>query len=108
MVHGRVTRTLQGLGQGLKGACFLREGSPTSKDASVVCAIALPTKKNPAGETYKLNMEPSKYGLTVPTGSKVVLTDLATGKALGSFDSNVVYSSSVPVFGVQLLKIAVA
>jgi hypothetical protein len=107
MVHGRVTRTLQGLSKDLKGACFLRDS--TSKEAaSVVCAIALPTKTNPAGGAYSLSIAPSKYGMAVPSGSKVALTDLATGKALGSFDSDVTYSATVPVFGVQLLKLTVA
>lgn len=109
MVHGRVTRTLHGLGEGLKGACFLRDVSITPpEEASVVCAIALSSKPNPAGVAYKLNMKPSKYGLTVPAGSKVALTNLATGKALGSFDANIVYEATVPVFGVQLLKLEVA
>ena len=54
---------LQGLGDGLKGACFLRDAT---KEASVVCAIALPTKSS-GSATYKLDMLPSKYGLAVPT-----------------------------------------
>ena len=108
MVHGRVTRTLQGLGDGLKGACFLRD---TTRDASssVVCAIALPAKSSDAaGVAYKLNMLPAKYGLAVPAGSQVEVTDLATGAKLGSYPNNITYSAAVPAFGVSLLKLTVA
>ena len=102
MVHGRVTRTLQGLGDGLKGACFLRDAT---KEASVVCAIALPTKSS-SNATYKLDMLPSKYGLAVPTGSQVAVTDLATGAKLGSYSDRVTYSAALPAFGVALLKLS--
>jgi hypothetical protein len=45
----------------------------------------------------------------VPAGSKLALTDLQSGDALASFaaGANVQYASSVPAFGVRLLKLAV-
>ena len=52
-------------------------------------------------------MRPSKYGLVVPDGWLVSLTDLLTGAVLGNFTTKVTYSASVPAFGVQLLKLTV-
>jgi len=110
MVHGHATRTLllNDKTGTLFGGCFLRDTMADSNEAaSVVCAIALPTKN--ATASYSLNMVPSKYGLMVPAGSMVALSDLQTGKALGSYSDagNVKYSSSVPAFGVQLLLLRV-
>lgn len=105
MVHGRVTRSLMLNDKTgtLHGGCFLRE-KPTEA-ASVVCVVALPV--NQSAVKYSLSMEPSKYGLAVPGGSQISLTDLITGKILGKFASNITYSASVPAFGVQLLKLTV-
>ena len=50
----------------------------------------------------------AKYGLAVPAGSQVEVTDLATGAKLGSYPNNISYSAAVPAFGVSLLKLAVA
>merc|ERR1712203_770362 len=88
--------------------CFLRDAAVDgSEAASVVCAVALPTKG--ATASYSLSMVASKYGLIVPGGAVVALSDLQTGKALGSYSGagNVTYSSSVPAFGVQLLLLQV-
>ena len=108
MVHGRATRTLQlnDPTSALLGQCFLRDKENESH--SVVCAVALPTA-SPAAATYTLSMIPAKYGLTTPVGSRVFVTDLVTGASLGSYAPAlpVTYSSSVPAFGVQLLKLTV-
>merc|ERR1712048_814823 len=106
MVHGHATRTLllNDKSGTLFGGCFLRDAAVDgSEAASVVCAIALPTKG--ATASYSLDMNPAKYGLIVPASAAVVLSDLQTGKALGSYSGagNVTYSGSLPAFGVQLL-----
>eukprot|EP00040_Diaphanoeca_grandis_P028556 m.165564 g.165564 ORF g.165564 m.165564 type:complete len:821 (+) comp31388_c0_seq1:121-2583(+) len=105
MVFGRATRSisLSDSTNSLHGQCFLRE---TAKEAaSVVCAVALPA--DTAAATYTLAMEPSKYGLVVPTGSSVQATNLMTGAILGTYSANVTYSASVAPFEVQLLKLEV-
>ena len=53
-------------------------------------------------------MQPSKYGLIVPSGGKVAVSDLLTGAAMGSFVGNVTYSGSVPGFSVKVLKLSVS
>ena len=61
-----------------------------------------------ASATYKLAMDPAKYGLVVPPGGKVTLQDLMTGAALGSFGPTVTYSAAVSALEVQVLKLTVA
>lgn len=108
MVHGRATRSLAladttGL---LLGACFLREKSTETN--SVVCAVALPQTSPKGPPTYSLAIDPKKYGLDVPANSHVVLTDLQTGAAHGTFAGNITYTATVPDFGVQLLLLTIA
>ena len=57
---------------------------------------------------YSIAVQPVRYGLAVPPGGHVVLTDLRTGEVLGTFAENVTYSALVPALGMQLLKLAVA
>ena len=110
MVHGRATRTLPlsgATGGHLEGACFLRE--KVDESASVVCAIALPAA-TPAEASFALDLVPARYGLRLPAGSQLQLTDLQSGVVLGSFaaGANVKYSASVAALRVTLLKLAVA
>jgi len=99
MVHGRATRPLllNDASGTLKHGCFLR--AKPGETASVVCAVALPTSS--AATAYTFSMEPSKYGLIVPPGGRVALTDLLTSTVLGTFPLNITYSASVPTFGVR-------
>merc|ERR1712232_803028 len=105
MVHGRVTRTLElnDHTKSLYGACFLRE--KLAEESSLVCAIALPTNQSSA--TYSLSMDPSKYGLSLQSGSTVALSNLLTGARLGSFASSITYSAYIASLDVQLLKLSV-
>jgi len=110
MVHGHATRTLalNDKTGTLLGGGFLRDAAADGSEvASLVCAVALPTNNNRA--SFTLDMDPAKYGLSVPTGGKVVLSDLQTGDALGSFagGQSVTYSGSVPALSVQLLLLQV-
>jgi len=110
MVHGRATRSLalNDATGALLGGCFLRE--KPNEAPSVVCAIAAPAA-SPATATYKLAIDPAKYGLGgAPAGAHVQLTDLQTGAALGSFaaGAEVAYSAPLAAFGVQLLKLEIA
>merc|ERR1712070_805097 len=89
----------------LKSGCFLREGKP-NEAASVVCAVALPIR-SPA-ITYTFDMNASKYGLTLPVGQHIQLTDLLSGAVLGSFNSSITHTASVSSFGLQLLKLSVS
>ena len=105
MVHGRATRTLTLADtiHSLHSGCFLREKA--GEPASVVCAVSNPNNGTNA-VSYQLNMDPSRFGLAKATAtSKVELTDLETGAALGSFGGNVTYSGSVPPSGLVLLKL---
>jgi hypothetical protein len=106
MVHGCETRSLA-IGKpssdpeaqnNLKDACFLRDGQ-VSSSPSVLCAIAA---CNTSG-TYSLNLQPARYGLSA--GAKVLLTDLLTGEALGSYSGNVNHSATLAGYSVQLLKL---
>lgn len=107
MVHGRATRTLAlaDTTGSLKSGCFLRD--KTGEAASVVCAVSFPSNTT-SSATYHLTMAPARFGLVVPPGSKVALTDLETAAALGTYDGNVTYAGSLPSFGLALLKVAVA
>jgi hypothetical protein len=110
MVHGHATRTLalNDKTGTLLGGGFLRDAAADgSKAASVVCAVALPTNNNTA--SFTLDMDPAKYGLSVPADGKVVLSDLQTGEALGSYAGghSVTYSGSIPALSVQLLLLQV-
>ena len=73
---------------------------------SVVCAVALPTRAA-AAVHFALNLVPSQYGLVVPPGSKVAVTDLATGAQLGSYTDNVTYATTITSFGVLVIKLSV-
>merc|ERR1712070_411883 len=110
MVHGHATRTLalNDKTGTLLGGGFLRDAAADgSKAASVVCAVALPTNNNTA--SFILDMDPVKYGLSVPSDGKVVLSDLQTGEALGSYAGgrSITYSGSCSAFGVHLLLLQV-
>lgn len=104
MVHGRVTRSilLNDSSNTLQGSCFLRE---TAEESSVVCAMALPARKPAA--SFKLNMEPSKYGLSVPAGHVVTVTDLFTGSTLGTYTSTITYGATVQPLTVQVIKLSI-
>jgi hypothetical protein len=106
MVHGRATRTLKLTDDtgSLRSGCFLREKA--GEAPSVVCAISLPSNVT-SSVKYGLAMAPSRFGLTVPPGSKVALTDLETTAALGTYEGNITYSGSVSSYGLTLLKLAV-
>jgi len=88
----------------LKGGCFLRD--PVGEAPSVVCAIA--NEGGSAAATYALAMAPAKYGLVVPSGGTVTVTDLMTGASVGSLAGNVTHSGSVAPFDLQVLKLTVA
>ena len=106
MVHGRATRTLtyNNNNTDLQAGCFLRERE--SETPSLVCALALPTDSGTA--SYALAMDPSRYGLVVPTGSHVEVTDLLTGSALGSYASQVTCHGSIAPLSVRVLRLRVS
>jgi hypothetical protein len=60
-----------------------------------------------SANSYALNMAPAKYGLVVPAGSKVQVTDLVSGAVLGSYTGDITYAGAVGGLDVQLLKLAV-
>merc|ERR1711862_203068 len=79
MVHGHAARTLSLNDKSgtLFGGCFLRDASTDgTRPSSVMCAIALPTKS--AIASFSLNMRATRYGLVVPEGGSVSLSDLQT------------------------------
>jgi hypothetical protein len=108
MVHGRATRSLVLSGDtsagGLKAGCFLRDEKP-AESPSVVCAVASP--KESVRANFSLALHPPRFGLIVPDGAAVELTDLITGASYGSFRSVVTHSASLPEFGIALLKLTV-
>jgi hypothetical protein len=107
MVHGRATRSLVLGGDptgSLKAGCFLRDGK-AGESPSVVCAVASP--KESVLANFSLALHPPRFGLTVPDGAAVALTDLVTGASYGTFQSVVSYSASLPEFGITLLKLTV-
>ena len=107
MVHGRATRSLVLVGNttdSLKAGCFLRDGK-SAGSPSVVCAVASP-KESVLGE-FSFALHPSRFGLAVPEGVAVHLTDLVTGASYGMFRSVVTYSGSLPEFGIALFKLTV-
>ena len=95
-------------GRKLKGACFLREEA-ASEATTVVCAFAVPTAPLAAPLPFALALSPAKYGLAVPSGSKVVVTDLVSGAVLGTYANGrpVTYSGQVESLDVKLIKLAV-
>jgi len=104
MMFGHVTRTvaLGPAAKGLHGACFLRDA-----DASVVCALALPTNGT-ASVLFALDMDPARYGLNA--AKAVSATNLQTGAALGHYaaGAKITTAGKVPAFGVTLIKLAAA
>jgi hypothetical protein len=113
MVHGRATRTLElhDATGALYGACFLRPASaaPPVPAASVVCALALPTNATAGAAPlpFALALAPARYGLAVPAGGHVALTDLVSGAALGAYSGVVTWNSTVAPFAVRVVKLAV-
>lgn len=108
MVHGRATRTIRfgdPVASSLMAGCFLREAKG-GVAASVVCAIALPSSPA-AAAPYALDLVPARYGLDVPSGSHVVVSDLMTGAVLGTYTDSVTYGSTVAPLTIQLLHLAV-
>ena len=71
----------------------------------MVCSVASP-KESVLGE-FSFALPPSRFGLAVPEGVAVHLTDLVTGASYGMFRSVVTYSGSLPEFGIALFKLTI-
>jgi hypothetical protein len=75
---------------------------------SVNCVQTLKASpKESVRANFSLALIPPRFGLIVPDGAAVALTDLMTGASYGTFQSVVAYSASLPEFGIALLKLTV-
>ena len=107
MAFGRTTRSLE-LNEKtgtLFGQCFMRDLNP-AEVTSIVCALAMPTNATQT-TTFALAMDPAKYGLVVPAGGKVIVTDLMSGAAVGTYETRVTWSGVIDAFGVRVVKMVV-